>query len=179
MQLKASNCLQRYICPQEMNVVINSFIYANFNYFSLVWHFCSCKSFIKIEQIQKRCLRIILNDYLSDYETLLEKGKTSTMNVKGMRILVTEIFKTVSNVNPSFMKDIFTSKVNPKVRPNNLIVKRHNTTKYGTKSLTTLSPQIWNTLPENIKSETCYSKVRKYINTWFGPNCNFCKNYIK
>ena len=101
------------------------------------------------------------------------------MNVKGMRILVTEIFKTVSNVNPSFMKDIFTSKVNPKVRPNNLIVKRHNTTNYGTKSLTTLSPQIWNTLPENIKSETCYSKVRKYINTCFGPNCNFCKNYIK
>ena len=101
------------------------------------------------------------------------------MNVKGMRILVTEIFKTVNNVNLSFMKDIFTSKVNPKVRPNNLIVKRHNTTKYGTKSLTTLSPQIWNTLPENIKSETCYSKVRKYINTWFGPNCNFCKNYIK
>ena len=101
------------------------------------------------------------------------------MNVKRMRILVTEIFKTVNNVNPSFMKDIFTSKVNPKVRPNNLIVKRHNTTKYGTKSLTTLSPHIWNTLPENIKSETCYNKVRKYINTWFGPNCSFCKNFIK
>ena len=56
-----------------------------------------------------------------------------------MRILATEIFKTVNNLNPSFMKDIFTSKVNPKVQPNNLIVKRRNTTKYGTKSLTTLS----------------------------------------
>ena len=48
-----------------------------------------------------------------------------------MRILATEIFKTINNLNPSFMKDIFTSKVNPKVRPNNLIVKRHNITKYG------------------------------------------------
>ena len=95
------------------------------------------------------------------------------MNVKRVRILATEIFKTINNLDPSFMKGIYTSKVNPKVRPNNLIVKRHNTIKYGTKS-TTLGPQIWNTnLPENIKSETCYSKFKKYINTWFGRQCNY------
>ena len=94
-----------------------------------------------------------------------------------MRTLATEIFKANNNLKPSFMKDIFISKVNPKVRPNNLIVKRHNTTKYGTKSLTTLGSQTWNTLPENIKSETCYSKFKKRINVWFGPqcNCNYCK----
>ena len=45
------------------------------------------------------------------------------MNVEKTRILATEIFKTINNLNPSFMKDIFTSKVNPNVRPNNLIVK--------------------------------------------------------
>ena len=169
-----------------MKAIINIFIYANFNYYPLVLHFCSCKSSRKIEQIQKLCLRIILDDFASDYETLLEKGKTSTMNVKRMRILATEIFKAINNLNPFFMKDIFTSKVNPKVLPNNLIVKRHNTTKYETKSLTTLCPQIWNTLTENITSETCYSKFRfgphgNMFNTWFGPqgNCNYCKNYIK
>ena len=37
------------------------------------------------------------------------------MNIKRMWILATEIFKTINNLNPSFMKDIFTSKVNPKV----------------------------------------------------------------
>ena len=40
-----------------------------------------------------------------------------------MAILATEIFKTVNNLNPFFMKDIFISKFNPKIRPNNLIVK--------------------------------------------------------
>ena len=79
------------------------------------------------------------------------------MNVKWMKILAPEMFKTINDLNPAFMKDIYTFKVNPKVRPNNIIVTRHNTTKYGTKSLTTLGPQIWNTLPENIKSGTCYS----------------------
>ena len=107
MQLNAINRLQTYMGSQEMKAIINSFIYANFIYFPLVWYFCSCKSFRKIEQIQKRCLRIILDDYKSDYEILLEKGETSTMNVKRMRILATEIFKTINDLNPSFIGKIF------------------------------------------------------------------------
>ena len=55
------------------------------------------------------------------------------MNAKKMRILATEIFKTINNLNPSFMKDTFTSQVNPKVRSSYIIVKRHNATKYRTK----------------------------------------------
>ena len=115
MQLKAINCRQRYMDSQEMKTIINSFIYANLSCCPFVWHFCSCRSSRKIEQIQKRCLRVILDDYTIDYKTLLEKGKTSTMNVKRMRTLATEIFKTINNLNPSFTKDIFTSKVNPKI----------------------------------------------------------------
>ena len=128
-----------------MKAIISSFIYANFNYCPLVWYFCSCKSSRKVEQIQKRCLRIILDDFTSDYETLLEKGNNSTTNLKRMKILATKIFKTIYNLNPSLMKDIFTSKINPKVRTNNLIFKGKNTIKYGTKSLIALGPQIWNT----------------------------------
>ena len=120
MQLNAINRLQRYMGPQELKAIIKSFSYC-----PVVWHFCSCKFSRKIEKIQKGCLRITLDDYTSDHETLLEKGKTSTMNVKKMNILATEIFKTINNLNPSFMKDISTSKVNPKVRSNDLIVKRH------------------------------------------------------
>ena len=128
-----------------MKAIISSFIYANFNYCPLVWYFCSCKSSRKVEQIQKRCLRIILDDFTSDYETLLEKCNNSTTNLKRMKILATKIFKTIYNLNPSLMKDIFTSKINPKVRTNNLIFKGKNTIKYGTKSLIALGPQIWNT----------------------------------
>ena len=39
MQLNAINCLQRYMGSQEMNTIVNSFIYANFNCCPLVWHF--------------------------------------------------------------------------------------------------------------------------------------------
>ena len=66
----------------EEVAVVNSFIYANFNYCPMVWHFSACESIRKIEKIQKRCLRIILDDYHSDYDVLLRKTGKVTMEIK-------------------------------------------------------------------------------------------------
>ena len=60
MQLNALNPLRPYIVNKEMEILINSFIYSNFSYCPLVWHFSSCKSTGKTEKIHKRCLRMIL-----------------------------------------------------------------------------------------------------------------------
>ena len=179
MQLNAISRLKRYMGQNELEIVINSFIYSNFNYCPLVWNFCSCKSSKKIEQIHKRCLRIILDDNESNYATLLEKNNTCSMEIKRMRTLAIEIFKTINNLNPNFMKDIFKSKINPRVRPFDITVSSHNTATFGDKSLLTLGPKIWNALPEKVKSETCYVKFKEYIKMWSGPtcNCNACKNF--
>ena len=107
--------------------IVNSFIYANFNYCPLVWHFSTCESIRKIEKMQKRCLRIALDDYDSDYNVLLRKSGKVTMEIKLLRVLAIEIFKIVNNLNPNYMKDIFTPKLHPKVRPNDILVKHHNT----------------------------------------------------
>ena len=153
MQLNALNRLRAYIGNKEMEILINSFIYSNFNYCRLVWHFSSCKSTVKIEKIHKRSLRIILNYNTSDYQTLLEKCK-KTLGIKRLRNLATGIFKTFNNLNPSFMKNISTSKENARICSNNIVFKSHNSATYGDKSLMTLGPKIWNALPEKIKSET-------------------------
>ena len=65
-----------------------------------------------------------------------------------MRNLAIEIFKTLYSHKPPFLKEIFKAKVNPKLGPNNIIVKTHNTAFYGDKSLTVLGPKICNSLPE-------------------------------
>ena len=100
----------------------------------------------------------MLSDYTSDYKTPLEKCKALTLNVERMKILATDIFKTIKSLNLSFMKDNFTCKVNSKVWPNNPIVKGHIATKYWTKSFTTVVMQTWNTPLENIRSEASYNK---------------------
>ena len=121
----------------EKVAIVNGFIYANFNYCPLVWHFSTCESIRKIEKVQKRCLRIVLDDYDSDYNVLLRKSGKVTMEIKRLRVLAIEIFKAVSNLNPNYMKDIFAPKLNPKVRPNSILVQHHYTITYGTKNLKT------------------------------------------
>ena len=124
---------------KEKEAIINSFIYSNFNYCPLLWYFCLCKSSNKIEQIQKCCLRIILNDNECDYEALLKKSSKTTINV--------------FNLNP-FLKEI---------RSNDITVKNHNNATYGDKFLTKQGPKIWNSLPENVKSEKSYRRFNEYI----------------
>ena len=94
-------------------------------------------TFKKIEKIQKRCLSIVFDDYGSDYDALLRKSGKVTIDIKRLRVLASEIFKTVNNLNPNYMKDMFTPKLHPKVRPNDILVKHHNTITYGSKSLKT------------------------------------------
>ena len=48
------------------------------------------------------------------------------MQTKRIKQLATEIFKTVNNLNPNFMVNIFTSKQNAPVRPHELLVRSQN-----------------------------------------------------
>ena len=127
-----------------------------------------------MEQIQLRCLGIIYNDYFSDYQTLLKLSQKPSMEIKRLRNLALEIFKTINDLNPSFMNSIFSAKRNSRV--NDILVKIRKSATFGDKSLVRLRPKIWNTLPQNIKAENSYVKFKEYIATWFGPKCkcNVC-----
>ena len=163
---------------KKLEVVLNSFIYSKFNYCPLVWHFSTNKSIEKIENIHKRCLTLTPNDYKNDYKTLLDKSGKESMSIRRIKTLGIEMFKTVNELNTNFMKSIFTSKINSRVRPFDLLVKNHNTEKYGSKSLMALGPKIWNALPENVKKEISFSKFKKYIKSWSGPTrkCKMCQS---
>ena len=89
---------------------------------------------------QKRCLKLVLDDYENDYGNLIKKNVTTTMEIKRLRTLATEIFKTINNINPFHMKNISIPKANAKIRPHDIIVRHHNTATYGDKSLTALGP---------------------------------------
>ena len=72
------------------------------------------------------------------------------MEIKRLRTLATEFKKKQNNINHSYMKNIFTLKTKAKIRQLDIIVRHHNTSAYGDKSLTALGPKIWNKFPTNI-----------------------------
>ena len=78
---------------KERVVLVNSFIYSNFDYCPLAWMFSHKKSLNKIEGLHKRALRFLLNDYENSYEELLEKSEKCNMNLQQIRFLCIEYIK--------------------------------------------------------------------------------------
>ena len=72
-------------------------------------------------------------------ESILNESGESTMEVKRLRTLALEVFKTINNMNPEHMKEIFHKTAHSLInltafsthRPLNLEVNENHTTKYG------------------------------------------------
>ena len=82
-----------------------------------------------------------------------------------------EIFKSLDDLNPLFMKELFNKRNNVNRRKNDLIIHTRNTVTFGSNSSRSLGRHIWNALPENIKVITSFEKFKESINNWYGPSC--------
>ena len=178
-QLNVLKRLKSFIGFAEKEILVQSFVYSNFNYCPLVWYFSSSKSLQKIEKIQERALRFLHNDHVSSYKDLLLKSNRCTMLVARQRTLCIEIFKTLKNLNPSFMHNIFSFRTsNYSLRnPNNLNHFRPNQVTFGSNSLSAMGPQIWNCLPNELKSADNLNSFKNIIKQWDDPTCkcNACQ----
>ncbi len=52
----------------------------------------------------------MLKDQISTYEQLLEKYNYATLHIRHLRIISTEVFKSLNSLNHSFMKEMFNVK---------------------------------------------------------------------
>ena len=179
-QLNAICRMGKYVGENEKAVLIQSFVQANFNYCPLVWFFTSPESLRKIERIQERALRILSNDYENTIEYLLRKSGKTTFLIKQHKNLAIKIFKTLNNLNPDYMKDIFVKNESPyQLRDNarhsnDLKTHCYKGFTYGACSLKNFGPMVWNALPNELKYATTLSNFKNLIKIWDGPRCR-CK----
>ena len=113
------------------------------------------------------------------YNDLLLKSQRCMIHVYRLRSLSLEISKTLNDLNPSFMKDVFQIRASnySSRNPNNLTHYGPNQVTFGTNSLRFLGPQIWNCLPEGLKSADDLNTFKSLITQWDSPkcNCNACR----
>lgn len=173
-QLNQLYRFKNYLSPLAKKLSINSFINSNFNYCPLVWNFMSASNSKKVEKVQERALRF-LHDILADtpYEDLLVLSGKTNMFVSRLKCLCTEIYKTVNNLSPKYMKDIFyQSNLRRSARLKyNIEVQKHKQVSFGKRSLRILGPMIWNILPTEIKSSSNLQSFKNNMEKWGGENC--------
>ena len=81
----------------------SSFVNSQFNYCAVVWMFCSRKSKLRLENIHKRTLRVVYNEYEKNYKDLLADHDKNSTHQKHLQFLATEVFKSANKLNPHFM----------------------------------------------------------------------------
>ena len=110
-QLNVLKRIGRYLNKLGRLTIYYSFILSNFNYCPVTWHFCSEKNTKKMEKIQERALRFIYNDYVLNYEELLEKSKMPSLKVRRLRSIAIETFKIIHKESPIYLHDLVNIKL--------------------------------------------------------------------
>ena len=59
------------------------------------------------KQHNERCLRLIQQNYTSDFEVLLENANEKPVHQKCLEILMIEVYKYVNVLSPDIIIDIF------------------------------------------------------------------------
>ena len=100
---------------------------------------------------------------------------------RNLKLLATEIFKTQSNLNPSFMKQIFVLKDVPyHLRScRNIFAPKPKTTGYGNESACFLGSRIWHAMPSSIKESQTLNNFKRKIQSYdFDCSCRLCRKVL-
>ena len=106
-QLSVIRKTEKYLNKSCIMKLFNAFILSNFNYSSIVWHFCPRESTSKVEKIHKSALRIVLNDYKSNYDTPLQLSNLQSLLISRFKAILYEVYKCTRESNPPFMNELF------------------------------------------------------------------------
>ena len=173
-QLNALSRISKFLNIKARKLVFKSFIMSNFTYCPLVWHFCGKTNNAKVEKIQERALRIVFNDYTSDYENLRGKIGVKTMIHSRLVCILLEVFKSIKETNPTYLQDLLLIKESPYFLrdPSLLVQPIVDTTNYGLRTFSYLASNLWNNLPATFKdiADSDIDDFKRVLKTWDGPN---------
>ena len=101
-KISAFSRLNTYISREQASTICNVVILSNFNYCPLIWLFFNKGANKEIDRTHKRALRILYKEY-GPLETLLTRSGSFCRHVRNLQKLMTEIYKSMNQLNPSLV----------------------------------------------------------------------------
>ncbi len=95
----------------------------------------------------------MFNDKTSTYSSLLEKCNYTTLYIRHIKAIASEVFKSLNNLNPNFINKMFQVKdITYDLRDSNILFQpKFNKITYEKNTFSYYGTHIWNSLPNNIK----------------------------
>ena len=154
-----------YMPKEKPKTVTRAFVISQFSYCPLIWMFHGKGVNSKINHIFERAVRITYKDFMSSFAELLINDNSVSIPQPNLQLLVTEIYRTKMNINPSFMKEIFVEReiqYNLRVM-NSVYARKPRTTAYGLETVSFLGQNLWRDLLLHIKKSQSVKRFKKHI----------------
>ena len=101
-KLHALRRIRKYLTLDKAKLLGHTCINSQFNYAPLIWMFCHKVTYLKMQEIYRKSLKVI---YQSDasYDNLLQLSNSMSLHQQHLRFLLVEIYKSTGTLNPQFM----------------------------------------------------------------------------
>ena len=160
---------------------MNAYFMSQLGYYPLVWMNHSRTLNNCVNGLYKRALSLVYHDFSSKFSELLEKDKSVTIQSRNLQTLAYEIFKIKKNMASEILTEILPQKKsNYSLRNSPTLEGRSvKTVVYGSETIFSLGPKIWDILPTELKIIVSPTLFKKKIREWAPKNCpcRLCKTY--
>ena len=165
---------------EKKKILMRSFIESQFAYCPLIWMFCSRSMNNRINRLHERALRVVYNDYVNSFESLLVRDGSVSILHRNIQRVALEMYKIMNCLAPSFICDLFLKNQLP--TRSDFIRPQIRTVAYGDNSFASFGTIVWDKmLPSELKSLKNVSLFKKNVKKWVPSNCRctLCTSYIQ
>ena len=182
-KLNAISRITPYMDFAKRRLLVNSFLYSQFNYCQLVWMCHNRTNNNKVNRLHERCLRLIYNDKKSSFKDLLEKDGFVSIHHRNLRTLAVEMFKVFKGLSPVIFAETFPVRQQSQYNMRNysyFVMPRAKRVNHGLKSLSYLGSKLWDSIPSHMKKIDSINEFKHVIKTWKPDlcSCRLCKVYL-
>ena len=125
---------------------------------------------------------MVYNDFDSSFSELLEMANESTIHMRNLKFLLTEIYKFLNGLSPPIMNEVFQANDYPyDLRNLRILASKHKSTiKYGINTIAFRGPQICQTIPLEIRNSESLSIFNSNIKQIqdLPCRCKICRSFI-
>ena len=120
----------------------------------------------RINTLHERALRLAYNDFTSSFTEILKKDNSAIIHPKNLQNFAIEMFKIKHNLAPEITTEVFRFKTRPFNTRNKSELQRRNVKKviYGSETLSSLGPQVWDLIPIEIRNLTSLNAFKSLLN---------------
>ena len=160
--------LSKFLCLDKRRTLFKSFIETQFN------------SNKEVNRLHERALRLVYDDYSSSFETLLERDSSFTIHHQNIQSMLIEIYKSLNKASAeNFFDPLFEFKFTQSQFPLELKIPFCNLVYHGKNSIRYFGPQIWNSVPFEIRNTGTVEDSSRKIKCWKPEECpcRLCMHY--